>query len=127
MLPMPKITVFYSVVMIIIGALAFFVWGDQQSWTALIPAFIGGIFLVFGLLSHIEKLRKHMMHLASVVSLLIIFGTGRSALKFLQILRGEEVERALAVKVQFASLSLTLIFFLLCVWSFVQARLLKKA
>ncbi|MGA0163625.1 MAG: hypothetical protein ACO3LE_05150 [Bdellovibrionota bacterium] len=125
-LHMPKITVIYSVVMIIIGLLAYFVWGGQQSWTALIPAIIGGIFLLFGLLGHIEKLRKHMMHVASAFALLIILGTGRSALKFLQIIQGEEVERVLAVKVQFASLVLTIIFFLLCVWSFVQARILKK-
>lgn len=126
MLHMPKITVVYSIVMIIIGLLAYFVWGGQQSWTALIPSIIGGIFFVLGMLGYIEKLRKHMMHVASAVALLIILGTGRSALKFLQILQGEEVERALAVKVQFASLVLTVIFFLLCVWSFVQARILKK-
>ena len=39
----------------------------KVSPTALIPAFVGGVLALLGLLAYSDKLRKHVMHLAAAV------------------------------------------------------------
>jgi hypothetical protein len=51
---------------------------DNRSWTALIPAFLGVVFLVLGLLAYKDHLRKHAMHAAAALGLLgVLAGLGR--------------------------------------------------
>lgn len=123
---MPRITIVFASLLILLGLFGYFVWGDQQSWTALIPSFAGLLFLITGLIALKDRCRKHAMHIAAVLSLLLIAGTFRSLPKFLQLMQGEDVARPLAVKVQSISFILTLVFLILCIRSFVLARSAQK-
>jgi F0F1-type ATP synthase assembly protein I len=42
----------------------------KVSWTALIPAILGGVIILCGLLSLKDSLRKHVMHLAALLGLI---------------------------------------------------------
>jgi drug/metabolite transporter (DMT)-like permease len=48
--------------------------GEARSPTALIPAVVGAILIVCGVLSQNEKRRKHVMHLAAMVGLIGMIG-----------------------------------------------------
>jgi hypothetical protein len=51
-------------------------WGTgRTSFTALIPAFFGLVFLLLAWVARIDAIRKHVMHAAMVVALLGIGGT----------------------------------------------------
>lgn len=123
---MPKITLIYSVALILLGLFAYFIWGDQQSWTALIPSAGGVLVLIFGLFALKEKLRMHAMHVTALLSLILFLGTVRGVPSFFQLLQGEEVARPLAAKVQSITALLSLIYIVLCIRSFILARLKKS-
>ena len=114
-----------------------------KSWTALIPAVVGAVLAVCGLLAYKPKLRKHVMHLAAVVGLLGFLGGFmplQNQAKKIRI----EAERDGAPISQTEALSrvdplkpsavsgelmslICLVFVGLCVNSFVQARRARKA
>ena len=77
---MPRITVIFSLLYIALGLGGFFLTGGVHK-TALIPAAIGAILLVLGLLAGNEKLRMHVMHAALVIGLLALLGTVSSLFK----------------------------------------------
>ena len=117
---MPKITVIFSVLYIAVGLGAFFLTGAVHK-TALIPAYLGAILLVLGLLGHKENLRKHVMHAALLVGLLALFGTARSLLKLPSAFDGT-AERPFAIYAQAATAVLSIAFLALGIRSFIQAR-----
>jgi hypothetical protein len=70
-------TLIVAVLLIVVGIVGYAGQDPAQgkvSPTALIPAIIGAVIGVCGLLSFSDKLRKHAMHLASVVGLIGVFG-----------------------------------------------------
>lgn len=98
----------------------------KVSMTALIPAFIGGVLLLCGLLAFIESLRKHVMHLAAMIGLFGFVGG------FMPLQRQMKLEGAIDVTKPSAISGLTmsllcLIFVGLCVKSFIDARKARKA
>ncbi|NBQ65847.1 MAG: hypothetical protein EBT95_10060, partial [Verrucomicrobia bacterium] len=75
---MPRITIGFSLAYLTIGLGGYFLTG-AASWTALIPAGIGLILLILGIVAvRRENLRKHAMHAALLVSLLALGGTASS-------------------------------------------------
>lgn len=124
---MPKITIIYGAVLILLGLLAYFVWGNQTSTTALIPSYAGILFVLLGLLALKERFLKHAMHTAALLSLLFLAATFRGLLQLPALLAGEEVARPLAVQVQSASAVLSAIFVVLCVVDFIRIRRARKA
>ena len=73
---MPNLTFLVGALLIVLGG-----YGYTQSPTrspmALIPAFLGVLFIVFAFLAGREEMRRHAMHGASVLALLgIIAGLG---------------------------------------------------
>jgi len=118
---MPKITIVYAVLLIALGLVGFFGFG-RSSITALIPAFFGVLVLVAGLLAQDEKLRRHAMHAASALGLLGFLGTVTGLVKFFTLIGGGEVARPAAVISQAVMAILSLIFFILCLQSFIAAR-----
>lgn len=123
---MPKITVIFSILFILLGVAAYVITG-MESWTALIPAIFGAVLLIFGLLGFKEGLRKHVMHAAAAWSLLGLLGTWRGFFTALSMLGGAEVERAPAVIVQGIMAVGCVVFLVLCVRSFIQARRARAA
>ena len=69
-------TLYTGIALIILGIGGYLASG-AASVTALIPAFIGAVFVLLGLLGRKETLRKHMMHATMLVALLAIGGTFR--------------------------------------------------
>ena len=68
---MPLTTVAAGIALNGVGLLAFFL-SDKGSVTALIPAFIGGLFVVLGLVSLFNgRLRPHLIHGALALALLL--------------------------------------------------------
>lgn len=119
---MPRITIFYSVFLISLGLFAYFIWGDQQSWTALIPSFAGVLFFILAFLAAKTTMRKHIMHLVVILSFVLMLGTVKAIPSLFTLLQGGEVARPLAVKVQALTAVASLVFILLCVKTFIDAR-----
>ncbi len=116
---MPRIIFTFAVTFVLLGIGAYLLTG-AQSWTALIPAIFGLLLAIAGGLS--LKNPKHGGHFAALVGLLGFLGTAKSLGKIPALLSGEPVERAAAVGVQAAFATLSLIFLVLCVKSFIDAR-----
>ena len=117
---MPRITVGFSLAYIAIGLAGFFLTGAVHK-TALIPAVIGAILLVLGLLANKENLRMHVMHAALLVGLLAFLGTARGLAKLPAAFAGT-AERPGAVYAQAATAVLSLIYLAFGVRSFIAAR-----
>lgn len=107
--------------LIVIGVVAWLASGGPgTSPTALLPAALGLVILVLGLLAGDERRRKTVIHIALVVALLGAFGTAERAAP---LVTGAEITGPVAAA--WASLAtgvLCLIYVLAGVRSFVAAR-----
>lgn len=110
---------------IALGLGGFFLTGAVHK-TALIPAVIGVVLLVLGLLAGNEKLRMHVMHAALLIGLLALVGTARSLLKLPAAFDGT-AERPGAVFAQAATAVLSVVYLALGVRSFIAARRARTA
>jgi fluoride ion exporter CrcB/FEX len=121
---MPTTTIICGILLILIGIIGYGygMTGGNASLTALIPAVLGLILAILGFAAKAkEDLRKHIMHGAVVVGLLGFLGTASSFLKIPALLNGT-AERPAAVVAQLATAVVCVIFVLLCVKSFADAR-----
>jgi hypothetical protein len=122
---MPKITIVYAVILILIGVISYLASG-MVSITALIPAFFGIVVLILGIAAFSEKTRKRAMHIASVMGLIGFLVTVSGLFDVSAMLSGEQIARpGAAVGKSFMAI-FSLIYFLICLWSFVSARVFKK-
>lgn len=121
---MPTTTIICGILLILIGIVGYGygMIGGAASPTALIPAVLGLLLAVLGFAAKAkEDLRKHIMHGAVVVGLLGFLGTASSFLKIPALLNGT-AERPAAVVAQLATAVICVVFVLLCVKSFADAR-----
>ena len=118
---MKNLTTSLGVLLIILGLASYFGSG-QESITAMIPSFFGLVFVIFGLLAAVEKIKKHVMHAAVGFALLSLIGTFSGVLGIFTLLTGGEVERPLAVYSQSAMFFMCLIYIIAAVISFKDAR-----
>ncbi len=122
---MPSTSIFFGVLLLLVGIIgyAYAVSSGNASVTALIPAFFGILLVVFGFVGKSsEGLRKHMMHAAAAVALLGFIATAWRLVPNL----GDLVFSA-AVIAQITMCLLCLIYVIISVRSFVNARILNKA
>ena len=117
---MPSVTIALGVVLIILGLAGYFLTG-AVSVTALIPAFFGLVLAVAGFIARDPGKRKHAMHAAVVVALLGFLGSARGLLQIGALLNGTAARPA-AVISQTIMAVLTLVYIVMAVRSFVQAR-----
>ncbi len=121
---MPSTAIFFGFLLIFLGA-GGYVYGTMNgnaSLTALIPAIFGVLLIAFGAAARsMENLRKHLMHGAVLVGLLGFLATVSSFLKIPALLAGT-AERPAAVVTQLMMALICLVFVILCVKSFVDAR-----
>lgn len=122
---MPRITVIFSLIYIALGLGGYFLTGAVHK-TALIPAVIGVVLLVLGLLASKEKLRMHVMHAALLIGLLALLGTAGSLLKLPAAFDGTAA-RPEAVFAQAATAVLSVVYLGLGVRSFIAARRARTA
>lgn len=118
---MAKLTIVYGVIFIVIGLYGYF-GISSESITALIPTFLGIPMLILGWLALNEKYLKHAMHGTAVLTLLGFAGTVSGLFKFFKMLGGTETTRPAAVTVQAIMAVLCLVFLILAVKSFIDAR-----
>ncbi len=119
---MPVITIIFGALLDLVGTTAWLSTG-RQSITALIPAFLGTLMIVAGVLAYAKPgIRKHVMHVAATLGLLGFLGSAKGLLQLPALLSGAEVVRPAAVMAQSITAILTLIFLALCVNSFIAAR-----
>ncbi len=118
---MPQVAMGLGVILIVLGVGGYFGTG-QASLTALIPAAFGLLFLVLGALARRPHLRKHVMHAAAGLALLGVIGAFSGLIAVVRLLGGADLERPVASYAQTAMVLLCLVFLVLCVRSFIQAR-----
>ena len=123
---MPKLTVIYGIILVLLGLAGYFATG-MVSITALIPAFFGIVVTLLGVLACKESRRKMMMHIAVVVGLLGVAGTFGGLMKLPTYFSGGELARPEAVLAQGVMCILSLIYVLICLKSFIDARRAKPA
>jgi hypothetical protein len=117
-----KLTILFGVLLLILSAVAFVLLG--HFWHTLIPGAFGLLLIVFGALANTPDSKRRMlfMHIAVTVGLLGFLGTIPGIIGVVQMAAGHAVARPDAAKVQAIMGTLCLIFVLLCVRSFLQAR-----
>lgn len=113
---MAPITIGFGVAMILLGG-GFFVGSKPRSAISLVPAFIGVVFVVLGVLGRQERWRKHAMHAAALLALI-----GSIATTLVDVAFGSGEERRGAVLEESLMAILCAVFVALCVRSFVAAR-----
>jgi len=121
---MAKMTMVFGILLILLGLVGFFGTGSNH-YTALIPTWFGLALTAGGFLaiSPSESRRKVFMHINVTVGLLGFLGAAAEALRGYAHARSMGVEPdsiALAAKLTMAGL--LLIYVILCVRSFIQAR-----
>jgi hypothetical protein len=120
----PQISLVFGLLLIALGLGGFFGTGGEHM-TALIPAGFGLALAVLGLLALKDNLRKHAMHLATIVGL--VGAVGAAIMLALPFLKGTTIERPVAYYCQAAMTVLCAVFVGLCINSFVQARRRRAA
>ncbi len=121
---MPSTAITLGVLLILVGAAGYIysMMSGNASITALIPAFLGIILAALGFAARAkENLRKHLMHAAVAIALLGLLGTMSSFLKIPALLNGT-AERPAAVIAQLITALICLIFVILGIKSFADAR-----
>ena len=101
---------------------------SKRSVTALIPAFIGVILLLCGLVAMNEDLRRHAMHLAVLIGLLgFLAGAGRGAMGLSKMVSGDPNLNYRSMTFVWLMALLCGLFVILCVNSFIEARKRRSA
>lgn len=90
---------------------------EMRSWTALIPAILGGFLILLGVVSRWKpNLRKHLMHAAMGVALLGLLGSGR------MLAAGAGSGFSVRMGANAATAALSAVFLALGLRSFIEAR-----
>jgi len=118
---MANTTLGFGIALIVLGGVGYLASG-AASPTALIPAGLGVILLLLGLLARDPGKRKLAMHIAVVVGLIGFLGSLPGLLKLPDLMAGQPMARPAAVLAQSLMAVLTGIFVGLCVRSFIVAR-----
>ena len=117
---MSATTLAFSFAYLLLGFTGFVLTGSTHK-TALIPCIFGILFLVFGLLARKDSLRKHVMHAAVLIALLAFLGTARSLPHLPELFNGT-AEKPASIITQSLNAGLSLLYIILAVRSFIQAR-----
>ena len=117
---MPSTAIFSGILLILVGiaGFGFSVVDGTNAPTALIPAAFGLLLVILGFVAKSkENLRMHLMHAAVLVGLLgFLIPAGRLLMHI------SDIKVSLAVFSQVAMSVICLVFVLLCVKSFIDAR-----
>lgn len=120
---MAKLTIGLGIVLTLMAVVCFAVTGSVHP-TALIPAGVGLLFVLFGALaiSPDPKRRMLWMHIAVTLALLMFLGTIPAILQMVRQVQGAVYPHPIAVDEKAATSLLCLVFVVLCVRSFIAAR-----
>lgn len=124
--PMPKLTFITGAILVVVGlgGYLFSLTNETDHWTALIPALVGLLLVVSGAIA-----LKNLMagvHIALVLALIGALGMIMPLMSLGDLFAGE-AERPAAVVSALISLIVLVVYLVLGVRSFIQARRWKKA
>ena len=117
---MAPITLLFALAYILLGLGGFVLTGLVHK-TALIPCAFGILFVLFGLLAFKEKLRKHAMHAAVLIALLAFVGTAKALAHLPELFNGT-AEKPASIITQSLNAGFSILYIILAVRSFIQAR-----
>ncbi|MFA9196822.1 MAG: hypothetical protein ACEQSM_04330 [Aliarcobacter sp.] len=117
---MAPITLLFALAYILLGLGGFVLTGSTHK-TALIPCAFGVLFVLFGLLAFKEKLRKHAMHAAVLIALIAFLGTARALTHLPELFNGT-AEKPASIITQSLNAGFSILYIILAVRSFIQAR-----
>ena len=120
---MASTTIVIGVLLVLLGVIPYGM-SDPRAPTALIPAYVGALLVILGLVARNEAARKHAMHAAVVVGLL---GFLAAAGRLVSSLARGHTPAPLAVVSLVGMALLTGVFVVLCVRSFIAARKQRPA
>ncbi len=123
---MRKVTASFAVILILLGV-GLYVATGMENVTALIPAFVGVGFAICALLATTPSRNKHAMHAAAVLALVGLGGSVPGIPKALKHLGGEAIERPEAAWGRTVMAILCIVFIVLAIRSFIQARKEREA
>ena len=119
---MPKFTTGLGSAFIILGLLSYCGTG-AESVTALIPAFFGVVFVILGMVALAgEGARKHSMHAAAGLALVGMFGSFAGVIDVFAAMGGAALERPMASYAQAIMAVGLIIYLVLAIKSFRDAR-----
>jgi len=120
---MAKLTIVFGILLVLIAAAGFVATGSSHP-TALIPGLIGLFFVLFGALANTTDSKKRMlwMHISVTVALLTFLGLIKADINVYQLAHGVSLPHPVAIEEKAATSLLCLIYVLLCVRSFINAR-----
>lgn len=118
---MPSLTIALGAVLVVLGLGGYLLTG-AASLTALIPAAFGAVLVLAGAIARDERRRKHAMHAAVLVALLGFLGSFRGLLQIGALLDGTAARPAAVVSQAIMAL-LTLVYLVIAIRSFVNARM----
>ena len=124
---MPKLSINIGVLLVILGFFSY-IATEMVSLTALIPSLFGFVFIGLGLLSKkSDNLQKHSMHAAVLLALLGLGGSFTGLRQIIVVLLGGDMPvRFTAAASQAVMAVLCILFVILGVKSFIDARKAKK-
>lgn len=118
---MAKITVWFGLALVVLGIVGY-VGSGADSVTALIPSVIGAVLAGLGVAGAEESRRSLTMHLAVLVALAGFFGSAMGVIDLPDLVAGNDVERPWAVAAQSIMAAVLLVYLVLAIRSFVDAR-----
>ncbi|MCB9825030.1 MAG: hypothetical protein H6806_04010 [Planctomycetes bacterium] len=118
---MRALTTLLAVVLIALGV-GLWLGTGRESMTALIPAFLGLGFGIAAAVASTPKRRMHAMHGAALLAMAGIAGGAMGVPSLIKHLGGEAIERPAAAWGRSVLAVLCLVYLVLAVRSFIQAR-----
>jgi hypothetical protein len=122
----PLVTIVLGIELLLVGIAGYELTGSQHP-TALIPAYAGAIFVTLGIFAAImSKGRKHLMHLAAMMSLIGFAGSVSGVIKLVEWMAGTTPDQPAAVICKSVMSGSCLLFVFMCLESFMAARRARK-
>ena len=121
---MAGISIGIGVALTLLGVVGYIASGAASA-TALIPAAQGVLLTVLGILARNERLRKHVMHVATLLAVIGFAASVAAFGKLFTLLGGGTVERPSAVIGKSLMAVLCAIFVVMAIRSFILARRAK--
>jgi hypothetical protein len=120
---MAKLTMVFGVLLIVVGAWGFVATGSEH-YTSLIPAGLGLLFVLFGVMANSDDAKKRMlwMHVSVTVALVLFVSLIKSDIQVYQLSHGADLPHPIAIEEKAAASLLSLVYVLFCVRSFILAR-----
>lgn len=124
---MSKIAITIGLLLIAVTAVVIAANGGFKSFTVFIPSIIGILLSICGVIGFNDSLRKHAMHAAATIALIGGGGCLFMGLRQLGKLGAPEPPTAVQLGSVWSTAILCLVFLVLCINSFIQARKARTA